>query len=212
MATNVEVANTALSRIGIDQLLESLDDPRPAGVMTSLHLEPTRQQMLEDYDWSFASRVVALALVAGVTIPGYTYVYRYPVNCLKLRQLTDDQGARVIRTFWNELDHQTIQRNPYTVHADPNTDGSRIICTDVQFAYAWYTYNITDPNMMSALFRSAWAWKIASELAIGLRTDANRAQFCYEQYRLDVSRATSQMLNEQALDRPKEPETISGRW
>lgn len=194
MATDLGICNRALSRIGIDEYLEDLDDPKPSAVSCKLHLAPCRQELLQDIEWPFARKMEALALVSD-TVPGWKYVYRYPVDCLTVQKVALCETDPTVA---------------YRILADTDDD-HRLIATDLEKAYALYTYDVKDPNQMTANFRSALSWRIAAELALALRADAGRGQFAQNQYLRALEGAGAHSLNEQPALKSATPETVSIR-
>lgn len=219
MASEVGICNIALSRLGIDQLIESLDDPNTRARQCRLHYAEVRDQVLQDFPWNFAQTVVALAPVANVEVPGWGHVYRYPSDCLRAQVVTNDSGSRLpqLASFWTydiwDYDAQFPQANriPFRIMADPLTAGARIIVTDISEAYLWYTRQVTDPNQMPALFRSALSWRLASEIGLGVKADGRLHQNAMEKYLWSVSQGQAQSLNEERPDRSQASPSITIR-
>lgn len=218
MASIIQMCNRALSRIGISELVEDLLDRNDRARMCREHYDQCRQEALVDFPWAFAQTVVQLALVSGVTVPGWAYVYRYPANCLRADVLTDEGGARTPITqgigsesLFSRYEWLATRRWPFRVMADPSTPGSRIIVSDLENAYLWFTVDVTEPNQMPAAFRSAVSWRLAMELALGLRADQRLAQNAGQQYRLADSVAQAADLNEGQPDAEVVPSHIAGR-
>lgn len=217
MSSPIAVCNRALSRIGIDQLIEDFNDPNTRARACLQHYDQCRVEMLQDFPWGFAQKVVRLAIVADVEIPGWKYVYRYPTDCLRAQTLTDEAGGRgamgnIFRDIWSyDLPGEMIQRVPYTVMADPATDGGRLIVTDLENAYLWYTADISDINQFSPLARSALSWKLATEIALALRADTRLQQNAVQQYAWVVSQAQVGTQQEGTADRTPTPDTIRVR-
>jgi hypothetical protein len=219
MASIIEMCNRALSRIGVSSQVEDLLDPNEAARQCRQHYNQCRQEALVDFPWAFAQTVVQLAIVSGVTVPGYAYVYRYPTNCLRADVLTDEGGSRVPMTqgygaesLFNRYDWLTTRRWPFRVMADPSTPGARIIVTDIEDAYLWFTVDVEEPNQMPPAFRSAVSWRLAMELALGLRADQRLAQNAGQQYRLADSVAQAADLNEGQPDAEQIPAHIAVRY
>lgn len=218
MATSVvEIGNRALARIGIDQLIESLDDPNNRARQVRLAYEPCRDEVLEDFPFNFAQAVVALAPVSNCVVPGWSYCYRYPANCAKVHAITDEGGVRSARPHWPRADiwHYPSflgSRAEFRVMADPVTEGARLLVTDSPQAWAWYTVKITDPAQFTALFRSALAWRMAMDLALALRADSGLFERAQQQYYLIGSKAEAHSLNEQRPDRMPGYPSIAARF
>lgn len=216
-SSEIEISNRALGRIGIDQLIESMDDPNNRARNCKLQYEPCRDEVLQDFPWNFAQTCVALALVADVTVPGWAYVYRYPATCMKVHRVTGPQGQRMqglanlAYEVWN-YDVLLPGKQPFAVMADPVNAGARIIVSDVEFASAWFTMKVTDPSQFSALFRSALAWRIAMELALSLRAAANLYNNAAQQYGWATSQAQVHSLGEEVTDRAPVSAAVSARY
>jgi hypothetical protein len=218
MATSViEISNRALGRIGISQLIESLDDPNDRARQCRLAYEPCRDEVLQDFPWNFAQSSVSLSLVSGVTVPGWQYAYRYPDACLKVHRVTDQSGARVAslgvfgRDVW-DYDSLIPMKTPFQVMADPATDGARLLVTDMPLAVAWFTHEITDPSQFSPLFRSALAWRMAMELALSLKATPALYNNAANQYGWAVSQAQVGSLGEEQVDRYPQSAAVTVRY
>lgn len=218
MATSeVEICNRAIGRVGVDQLIESLDDPNNRARNCKLQYEPCRDEVLSDFPWNFAQACVALALVANVSVPGWRYVYRYPNACMKAHRVTGPDGTRMqgLANWPYEVwDYDVLLpgKQPFAIMADPVNAGAKIIVSDEPLAYAWFTTKVTDPSQFSALFRSALAWRIAMELALSLRAAANLYNNAAQQYGWAVSQAQAHSLGEETTDRPPVSASVAARY
>lgn len=217
MTTKVQICNLALGRIGVNQYIEDIDDPNDRARACKQFYDLCRQQALQDFPWNFARSVVALAELTTDPPPGWAYVYRYPADCLQVRALCDEAGNgmrsslnAVVRS-WDEWTMMASARYPWQVQADPNDLGSRLIATDLEDAYCWYTVDVTEPNQFSPLFASALAWRLAAELAGALRADARLRDAAEQQYAYIQSKAAAGSLNEEQADRMPESPSILAR-
>lgn len=218
MASPIQVCNLALSRIGIDQLIEDFNDPNTRARACNFHYPLAFERVLADFPFNFAQKVVQLALVDGVTVPGYEYVYRYPTDCLKAHVLTDEGGNRAVsranlfRDVWDyDAAGVPMRAWPYMVMADPLTAGSRIIATDLPLAYLWFTAQVSDINQTTPLFRDALSWKVASEIALVLRADTRLQQNAMQQFLWTLSQAQVHTQLEGVADAAPVPQTINVR-
>jgi len=218
MATSaIEISNRALGRIGIDQLIESFDDPNTRSRQCRLAYEPCRDEVLQDFPWNFAQTSVSLSLVSGVTVAGWRFVYRYPDACLKVHRITGPEGHR-IQSFpapgvevWN-YDFLFPNKIPFSIMADPVTDGARILVTDVPTAVAWFTREINDPSQFSPLFRSALSWRMAMELALSLKATPALYNNAANQYGWAVSQAQVGSLGEEQSDPYPQSAAVRARY
>jgi hypothetical protein len=216
MTTIVETCNIALGRIGIDKLIEDINDPSPAARACKLHYEPVRRQLLADFAWNFAQGVAPLAELIVDPPPGWAYAYAYPANCLQAHVVTDAGGARLSAPrYGREIfapEEWVMPRQPFEVRANPAADGQRMIVCDIAPAYLWFTVDVEAPTQMSPLFRSALAWRLAVELAAPLRAGPREVQRAEQAYALAVSQARVSSLGESAVDgRPESPSIMVRR-
>lgn len=195
----VEVCNLALGRIGggasrpITSLTESTEAARACNRVFASAL----QSMLREYRWPFAQASVALA-VAAQTVPGWEYVYAYPEGVLTLHGLADEDV---------DPGRQPVWRHPFRVLAATSGE-SLVIATDLEDAWAHYTLDITNPHFGDALFQDALAWRVAKEVALGLKADPRMAQVASDQYELALSIARAAAYNERGADAPADPEDV----
>lgn len=200
MASPVESINKALSNIGDTSFIEDYSDPQNERErIAALHYESTRDEMLQDFPWSFARAFVPLALVSG-EVPGWEFKYRYPTDCLMAKIVTDEGGYRLPAKFWydqNVWNHQffPIPRYAFEIQADPDT-ASRVILCDVEDAYLWYTKVVSDLNQWTALAREALEWRLSMKFALALKADPQTSQLAMSMYNLTLSKAQVHSLNE----------------
>lgn len=195
----VDVCNLALSRIGhgASSAIVSLEDASEAARCCKRVFASTMQAVLEEFNWSWAKGVVALSL-STETVPGYTYVYAYPADCLTIRGISAD-GYNPTRS--------PRYKAPFEVVASSNGE-SRLIATDLQNAVAFVTRDIKNPAFATNLFCQALAWRLAKELALGLKANPQMAQSAEQEYLIAVSKAVSANELEQTPDTPEDPEDV----
>jgi hypothetical protein len=203
MPSQISICNTALGRIGISELIEDIDDPNTRARTCKNLYDNVRDQVLEDFPWDFAQTVVALAEISDEYELGYKYRYGVPADCLRIQVVTDAAGGRwggmTGSAIWNYgiAFGPTFPRAQYRVMANRDALPARMILCDLPEAYLWYTMRVEDPNQFSALFASAFAWKLASELALPLKADAGMAKDAGVMYLAEGSRAQVLSLSQQ---------------
>lgn len=197
MASVIQICNMALTRIGQNQLILSIDEQSQAAELCNLHYEDARDAVLRDFDWPFAEARVYLADI-GSPPTNWAYRYRYPTDCLK---------ARRIAIPGNE-NPRADERVPYQViHAD----GGRAIVTNQPQAELVYTAKVEDTTYFDPLFVSALAWRLAAEIAMGLQARPENFQAAQQQYMFALSQAQAVALAEAQRMPLPESEFISVR-
>lgn len=194
MPSQISICNTALGRIGISSLIEDIDDPNTQARQCKNLYDNVRDQVLEDFPWDFAQTVVALAQTSDVYELGYGYRYAVPADCLRAQVVTDAAGGRWsggTTGIWNYAIAfgPMSSRISFRIMANRDALPARMLLTDIPEAYLWYTMKVEDPNQFSALFASAFAWRLAAELALPLKADTTMASNAGQMYLAEVSRA-----------------------
>lgn len=158
MASEVTICNLALSHLGDDRI-SSLDDPTRQGRACKLHYVLTRDAVLRDHPWNFATRREYLALLAGAAPVGWDYAYAYPSDCLFAREI------------W-----QTVVLEQPTPFEVLTSGTGRVLVTNEANAVLEYTARIADTTQFDALFIDALSYKLAAELAMPLTRSVQIAQ------------------------------------
>lgn len=161
MASVVSICNMALNLIGQGTITSLTENTKSARVCNAFY-DSIRDSVLRDNDWNFANITEELSLMSGETIPGWDYIYIYPVKCLALRKIVSKSDTD------NELPHSFES-------ALASVSKQRCIATNVNQAFAKYTYQVTDPNLFDPTFIEALAHRLASSLAKPLAGDAQLA-------------------------------------
>lgn len=204
MPSVVQVCNLALGRIGIDLFIEDIEDRNARAIACKQYFEGVRQSVLSDFPWNFATKAVQLAAV-DITVPGWSVAYRYPADCITLRHVTPASGGRFQPPpLWAQAEAERavmIQGEArFRVMMDPVTPEARVILTDLEEAWGWYTADVPSPSLWPRLFVEALAWKLAAELAGPLRVAANLRQMAEQGYLYAVTQAQAGSLNEEHPD------------
>ena len=86
MTSFMEICNLALTRIGA-QTINSLDEASAQAIHCNLLFGPTRDAVLRQVPWRFATARQALALLDETHPPEWTYGYQKPPDCLAARYI-----------------------------------------------------------------------------------------------------------------------------
>ena len=91
MTSSVAVCNRALSKIGDELIILSLDDnTKPARYCKALYAD-TRDFVLRSYPWRFALKRYVLAPLRDKPLFGYEYQFPIPSDCLRVWKMEENQ-------------------------------------------------------------------------------------------------------------------------
>ena len=213
MASVVQICNMALSRIGNSQRIDSLTERSIQAEQCSLFYEQTRDTVLRDFNWPFATKFQVLAEVATNPDPSHAYSYAMPTDCLKARGIVDQLFPVSSQYVGAWADEPVMRINraviPFRVIQG---DSTRLIATSVSPATLEYTARIEDPGLFDSMFISALAWKLAVELSLPLAKEQNVAASCEQQYQSTLLAAAAVAFNESSAVGFPESSFIQGRY
>lgn len=175
MVSTVDICNLALSRIG-QKSISSIDE---SGIAEKCKIEfnPTKEAILRDYPWSFATRIEALAPISEESFFEWDYVYAYPKNCLAVRKI------------FNAQTYSSTEKQPYRVITSNNASKLLILC-NLETAYIEYTANITDTTIFDVSFVDAFSWRLGANLAKSLTGNASLATDLMNTYLRVIDKAS----------------------
>lgn len=172
MTSSVDICNLALGHVGVRREINTIENGETESEDEDLcaRLYPrARDEVLRMHAWPFATKFVALALVAAADAQPWAnlwgYVYRYPTDAARLINVLSACRAEAIPI-------------PYDLGQD---DRGKIIYTDSSEAAIRYAIRAENPDLWPADFGEAVAWKLAFHLAMpisgrrDLRADADAA-------------------------------------
>jgi hypothetical protein len=149
-----DICNMALSIIQ-RQRIDSLEDTSEEAKVCAIYYEHSRRRLLKMFNWGFAKHMEKLALRAD-EIPGWQYVYGYPRECVTVQLLFDENTAERREFLRQEFQIITISGN------------DKVIATNVENAWAEYTYNVKNTEEFSPEFVEALTRLLASNIAFPL--------------------------------------------
>jgi hypothetical protein len=160
MASEVEIANLALSRLGDSATVASLSPPEgSAQAEKCARFYPlARDVMQEDFVWSFCVRRKSLALVANWSSGKWAYAYAAPSDMVRPISISHPEASS------DQVD--VLGTRPGAMfQVESTSTGQAIILTNQPEAELRYTVKVTDTTRYSAQFVDALAWRLASMLA-----------------------------------------------
>lgn len=183
---NTEVANLALYHLGISKTIANIETEQSSEAKACrAFYDRAVDNVLRDYTWPFANKIVALNLISENPTTEWGYSYRIPSDCIK-----------AIRIPSGVIEETATTRVVYKISGD---DAGRIILTNQPFAELEYIRKIEDDKLMTPDFIMAFSFKLAHYMApsltggdpfkLGDRASAN--------YDIEISQARSNAYNEE---------------
>lgn len=197
MASEVDICNLALARLGDSASVASIDPPEgSAQAEHCARFYPiARDSALESHAWSFALRRVVLAALSTDTWE-WVYAYTLPTDVLRVLAVLPLAGASEAKT------------QPYSI------EGDRVIRTNQEGASLRYVARITDTTLFSPLFTDAVGWLLASHLAGSIiKGDAGvqMSRSCFQNYMALLGQARASDSNQRSVPPTHTPGWIGRR-
>lgn len=153
MSSAVDIANSALTKLGAERILSLGDDQKEAREMNAL-FTMRRDAMLRAYNWSFAMTRMSLSALADGPDWGYTYYYQLPSDCLRVIQVSDEWVPYGLADYISGPDNE-----PYKIEG-------RKIATDYGAPLKIrYIKRVTETGEFDPMFTEAFACDLAFHAA-----------------------------------------------
>lgn len=198
--TDVVIANMALSKVGARSTIESLDDPVPTANQCKLWYDPSREQALKVFNWSFAKKRQALAASTVAPPAGlWGFRYLYPVDCIVARLVVNPLGRQA-------------DPIPYEIETVKFAGADvKTILTDHEEAVLKYTFDVMDTTLFTTYFTELLATLLASKIAFSLTGKLEIANARFQEYLGLVNGAPVHDANEGVEEKPDDAEHIQAR-
>lgn len=198
MASVIQVANRALTKLGSARITSIDDDVKAARSVKSC-FEDLRDDELRAHRWQFAMKRTTLAALSTAPAFGYEYQYQVPSDFLRL-DMVDDRFPSVVMD--NYIGTEAL---------DWILEGN-LILTDIEAPLKLrYIAQITDPNAWDASFREALACRLAAELAEDLTQSNQKRQLAWQEYKEAISKAVRTNAIEKIPVTPPDEAWVVGR-
>lgn len=155
-SSKVQISNLALRHLATAKSIASMDEKSTEAIAMAQVYDQAKDEVLRDFPWPFAGRVVSLALVQNQPTPEWGFSYRYPADCIAIRRfLSPGQIAGPDPSAWGYVQPMSAyqsgriatpqSRVKYRIMSD---DDGLLIFTD--FAPVPATYDTaTPPNLVT---------------------------------------------------------------
>jgi hypothetical protein len=188
MASQVEIANRALTKIGEARITALTDNVEAARVISSMW-DMVRDAELRARNWNFS--ITRTSLAALVTVPAFRFLYEFqlPSLCLKVIQVGEFYPGPSMS------DYRNASESEYQI------EGRKILTNYPAPLYIRYVSSITDTGQWDALFAEAFACKLAMEACEKLTQSNTKRQLADGEY----DKAIAAAVRSDAVENPPEP-------
>jgi hypothetical protein len=191
MASNVEICNRALQKIGAKRITSLTDDDSKNARACNVAFESCKLAELREHPWSFAVARAELAADSEEPDWGRANSFTLPADFVRLLPPYEEDNT-------NDLDWQI--------------EGRKILTDDSAPLYIRYIKDVTDPNEMDALFREALACRIALEICEELTQSTQKLQNIDQLYKDCIRKAKRTNAIEAPAQQPPEDPWVTVRY
>lgn len=202
---DVNICNMALANLGVEPIV-SFDEMTQQARICNNFYEHVRDYLQSAYSWGFNKKQIMLVRDATSVIPGWTYIYAYPVNALNIQRIyevTQDENGKFIETkvqFGSEYGQEAHGRKLFDIQMGEK----RRICTDIANAWAECRVRIEDSSTWPPAFVETITWGLATRIALALTKSQEIAGNCNTMYQqaLGLALVTDASESYQYLELP----------
>lgn len=200
MSSKTQIANLAIAHLGTAKLISNVEtESSTEAIICRQYLDTAIEASLRDFNWPFATRIIALSLIETFSTGEWKYSYRYPSDCLRIK--------RILSGIRNDTNQSRV---PYKVLKD---DAARIVYVDEENAEAEYTQRVLDPSFFPPDFQMALSYRLAMYISPTLSKGESLSVIknLNTLYEIELSRAMASSINEEQVDVEVESEFTRAR-
>ena len=178
--TNLQIANKALTKLGLREIA-SFDSQEEAARVAQSLFGSVRDFELSIYQWAFAMKRAELPALADGPAFGYDYQYALPVDFLRLEGIYNRGG---------------FDRDAYTL------EGNTILTDIPAPLQIRYISRHLDRTKWPPYFVEAFATRLAYEMCERLKQDPQRKSILWQEYQSIIAAAKRANAIQLAIQRP----------
>ena len=155
MASEVDIANSALNLLGASTISAFTDDSKNARLVNQRY-ESVRNRVFRSHAWNCLHKRVQLAQNSTAPVVEYSYAYTLPSDCLRVLKVHNGTTDSIK----SDLDFKIEGRN---------------IVTDEGTVYLIYIALVTDPNEYDSYLQESISHQLAADLCYAITNNATLA-------------------------------------
>jgi hypothetical protein len=170
MASVVDVANRALTKLGSARIVSLSDDNKQARSINSCFYTLLDAELRQNR-WTFAIKRAELPALAETPTFGYDYQYALPADFLRLDMINDMFPSVSLDNYIS------------TEVADYAIENRMILSNLSAPLKIRYGASVDDPNQWDSLFIEALACRLAAEICEDLTQSSGKRQQAWQEYK-----------------------------
>jgi hypothetical protein len=176
MASKVEIANRALTKVGEARILSMSDDVEAARVVDSLW-DIVRDAELRIRKWKFSIARASLAALGTTPEWGFDYEYQQPSDCLRVLQVGEFYPGVSLS------DYRNADESEWKV------EGRKILTNEAAPLSIRYISRVEDTGTWDAAFTEAFACRLGAEVVERLTQSNTKRELAWSEYKQAVAMA-----------------------
>jgi hypothetical protein len=176
MASQVDVCNRALIKLGAGQITSITDNTKAARILSGLW-DTVRKSELTRRFWGFALQRTTLAALSDKPEWGFAYQYQLPPDFLKLQQIND------IFIAPGMADYRSSDDSPWAI------EGNTVLTDFTAPLKIRYVKDVTDTSLFDALFNEVMASKLAFEACYSITQSRDGQRAAMDDYKVALKEA-----------------------
>lgn len=175
-ASNVAIANLALTKLGDLRILNLTDNTKPAREVNAV-FDMARDYLQRRFSWRFCIKRANLAADSGTPLWDWSYQYQIPTDCLRILQVGQWYPTPDLSDLISTGGQEYV------------LEGKYILSNQAGPLKLRYLSRVTDPVQFDTAFDMAFSAYLAYLVAEPLTASAEQKQMAYQDYRNAVKDA-----------------------
>lgn len=175
-ASNVAIANLALTKLGDLRILNLTDNTKPAREVNAV-FDMARDYLQRRFSWRFCIKRANLAADSGTPLWDWSYQYQIPTDCLRILQVGQWYPTPDLSDLISTGGQEYV------------LEGKYILSNQAGPLKLRYLSRVTDPVQFDTAFDMAFSAYLAYLVAEPLTASAEQKQMAYNDYRNAVKDA-----------------------
>lgn len=176
MASQVDICNRALIKLGAGQITSITDNNKQARILSGLWDTVRRSELTKRF-WNFALTRTSLAALASTPAWGFNVQYQLPVDFLKLVQINDVFIAP------SQVDYRNGDDSAWAI------ESGMVLCNFSSPLKIRYVWDVTDTGLFDNLFGEVMASKLAYESCYAITQSRDGQRAAQDDYKAAVREA-----------------------